>query len=304
MLTAIDLNRLKVFYVAYQTRNLTKAARELNVTRSSVSQSISKLERELKTTLFVRSNRNIQPNGWADKLYAKLLSFAESLDELAQLFEQGKSEVMGQLRIGAPPEFGSNHLIEVIQKYKVQNPLVSFELSYGVPDTLCRKLVRNELDFVFIDAVNIYSKLFPIEHKLVMKEEQVLCCSEKYFQKHLTEVTNFRELVAFDFLSHVPDALDIKFWFKHHLKFVPEKLKLSLVVDEVRALKKATLEGLGLSLLPTRLIEAEIKQKRLHVVRTKISDYINHIAVAWISKRQLSRAAKSFTDEYVSQLKL
>ncbi len=66
-----DFNRLKVFYTIYRHKSAAAAARELYISQSAVSQSLGKLERELKNQLFVRQHKKLVPTaaaGWRGAL--------------------------------------------------------------------------------------------------------------------------------------------------------------------------------------------------------------------------------------------
>lgn len=301
MLNTLDFNRMKVFYFVYQSKNLSIAAKQLNVTRSAVSQVISKLEKDLKIQLFERTNKNLVSTEWADQLFVHIEKFTNSLTNTLELFEKGKTEKIGHLRIGAPPEFGSNHLVEVIAAFTRRHPLVTFDIQFGTPDPLCKKVTQRKLDLAFVDAANVFTKLYPLESKIIMKEEEVLCCSKSYFDKHKPSAKNPEKLASLDFISHVQEALDIKFWFKHHLKKVPEKVRVVLVAEEVRALRRATIEGMGISFMPLRLVHEELKNKKLVAVETTGSNYENNIAMTWPAEKNLPPLTRFFMETYLAE---
>ena len=55
----VNFELYKVFYFCAKNSNFSKAAKELFVTQSSVSQSIKKLENEMNIKLFYRTGKNI-----------------------------------------------------------------------------------------------------------------------------------------------------------------------------------------------------------------------------------------------------
>ncbi|WP_298987202.1 LysR family transcriptional regulator [uncultured Roseibium sp.] len=57
--TLPSLTSLRAFAAAAEHRNLTKAARALNVTHSAISQQIRGLERRLGTRLIIRTQHGI-----------------------------------------------------------------------------------------------------------------------------------------------------------------------------------------------------------------------------------------------------
>ncbi len=65
----MDLNLLKVFVAVYETGTVTAASERLFVTQSAVSQSLSRLRRELGDQLFARHGRALWPTPAAHELY-------------------------------------------------------------------------------------------------------------------------------------------------------------------------------------------------------------------------------------------
>ncbi|WP_159500451.1 LysR family transcriptional regulator [Microbacterium sp. 18062] len=65
----MDLNLLTVFVAVYETGTVTAAAERLFVTQSAVSQSLTRLRRELGDQLFVREGRTLRATPAAHTLY-------------------------------------------------------------------------------------------------------------------------------------------------------------------------------------------------------------------------------------------
>ena len=64
-----NLNLLSAFYSIYQTRNLTKSARELGLAPSTLSSQLKTLRRLYGDPLFVAEGRSLQPTTTAQSLY-------------------------------------------------------------------------------------------------------------------------------------------------------------------------------------------------------------------------------------------
>ena len=75
----LDWNRLQVFAFVYRTGSILLAAKELHLTRSAVSQQLSKLEKELGAKLFERAHRKVRPTNAASRLYEIVHPFDSSL---------------------------------------------------------------------------------------------------------------------------------------------------------------------------------------------------------------------------------
>ncbi|MEV7692730.1 LysR family transcriptional regulator [Microbacterium sp. NPDC089189] len=75
----MDLNLLKVFVAVYETGTVTAAAERLFVTQSAVSQSLTRMRRELGDQLFGRDGRSLRATPAADALYSE---FREALSRV------------------------------------------------------------------------------------------------------------------------------------------------------------------------------------------------------------------------------
>ena len=53
--------RMETLLTVYETRNFTKAARQLSLTQPAVSQHIKQLEHDLDTILFIRGEKGLKP---------------------------------------------------------------------------------------------------------------------------------------------------------------------------------------------------------------------------------------------------
>ncbi|MCG9747167.1 LysR family transcriptional regulator [Shewanella sp. Isolate8] len=78
----LDLNLLRVFAVVCRTESFSKAAEELDLTQSSVSNAIARLKARVGEALFVRVGRGVKPTAAALNLYRHL---AGPLAEIEQL---------------------------------------------------------------------------------------------------------------------------------------------------------------------------------------------------------------------------
>ncbi|WP_426414896.1 LysR family transcriptional regulator [Aestuariirhabdus sp. LZHN29] len=82
-----DLNLLRAFSAVYRTASFTRAAEQLDLTQSSVSNAIHRLKRQIGEDLFVRAGRGIQPTVAAHQLHAMLENSLLDIDRVIQGFE-------------------------------------------------------------------------------------------------------------------------------------------------------------------------------------------------------------------------
>lgn len=299
MLNIPDLNRMKVFYVVYTHRSLTEAAQALNITRSAISQSLKALEEELQTKLFIRDSKQVLPTAPAELLFRTIEPFIAELQTAIAQLETGKKDPVGHLRIGAPQDFGSTHLTEVIVEFHKKYPLITFELVLAIPVTLLEMLSESKLDMAFVDNGDFHAKLYPVSIVTVMKEKFVLVCSHRYFDEFIPRQSlKYEDLKHLNFIDYVHHAPVAKMWVKHHFGKSAPDLKVVFSAESVRAVIKATKGSIGVSVVPEHLIEADLKAGRLKIISVGGRDLVNHITLARRLERPTTAREKHFVEFY------
>jgi len=297
-----DFNRLKVFYTIYRSKSAAAAAKELYISQSAVSQSLGKLERELKIQLFVRMHKKLVPTPAAERLFGIIDPFVSGLQGGLAWLEAEKSGPRGVLRIGAPVEFGSRYLVDVISVFRRRHPAVFFEVSLGHPDALLPRLAAGELDLVFAD---IFSGKGGKEMKLpsflaspIVTEKLVLVCSSGYYRAHLKRGCGPAAVSECDFLDYSRNHPALDNWFRHHFNKTFPGLKVVLTVESVQAIVSAVKGGLGLGIVPEYLLRGELRGGSVKAVKTGRPELVNCISLVRLKGRSVSPAEKAFLENF------
>lgn len=96
----IDL--LRVFVRVLETRNFTRAAADLGMSRSAVSMAVQELETRYGARMFHRSTRMVTPTEEGEALYARAQPILSDMEEVEGLFHDSGGAVEGRVRIEAP----------------------------------------------------------------------------------------------------------------------------------------------------------------------------------------------------------
>lgn len=293
LLMSVNWDRFKVFETIYRLGSLSAAAKELLISQGGVSQHLKQLERELGAQLFIRTRREAISTEVSKTLYPVVQNFLSGLSEVSAHIQLNRGKPTGVLRVAAPLEFSHWVLPPVLSVYRQKYPLVSVELTTSnIPYRTLERLQKNEIDFAFIDAADLFLRLFPVEGKTIMMERQVLVSSNRV---EAWSQNTYEDLSRGTFVSHVKEGTEIKFWFKHQFKRVPIKVAVSLSVDSVRGIIEAVKAGLGYGLVPLYLIKEDLANGKLKIIPgPKRKPYENRIAVAQIPGKKPSFTEKAF----------
>lgn len=292
MLTIPDLNRLKVFYVVYSNKSIVRAAIVLNVTRSAVSQSLKALEEEVHATLFVRNSKKMLATPAADSLYKLMVPFFQDLNSALQNIETGRLHPIGHLRIGAPLDFGSDHLTQVIAKFRKAYPEVTIELILGVPVKQLDLLCEGRLDIAFIDNGDVFEKSYPISVNTVQREEFLMVSGAKFYADNIKGDRSLAKLQRLPIVDYLPHAPVTRMWFKHHFNKSITDLTVVYSAESVRGVIKAISLGMGIGVVPRHLIQSASGQYK--VISTERKELVNQISLALPLSKKLTLTEKTF----------
>ncbi len=152
------LKRMSVFAKVVELGSFTAAARQLQMSVSSISQTVAKLEDELQVKLLNRSTRSLGLTE-AGKIYyqgcRRMLFEAQDVHE--QLYAFNNTPI-GTLRIGCSSTMAQNVLARITAKMLKEYPGLSVNLVTGIP---APDLIADGLDVVIRRWRLQDSSLFP-----------------------------------------------------------------------------------------------------------------------------------------------
>ncbi len=131
-----DLDRFELFTYVARTCNLTQAAKELRITKASLSKQIKKLELDLKVDLFTRQQQRLRLNDQGSALLEQCLRLKKELDDTRVICSQFHDEPEGELHIAAFPYFAHTLIFPKLNNFVQLYPKIKMmiQLSERVPD--------------------------------------------------------------------------------------------------------------------------------------------------------------------------
>lgn len=291
----MGLDKMRVFSAVFERGSVLEASKVIGVTPSATSQALSSLEKELGVRLFQRFPRKLVPTERALELHGFLKNWLVEYDNYISNFQSGPTnEPVGTLRIGAPPEFGSQKVTKVIGKLKQYNK-AKFEVRFGLPDQLTSRVAAGELDLAFCDYGSYLSKYKSVVvAEEVFSETAILVCSKEFYHKYVQGNLTYKHLSSLPHIDYRADAGVLALWYRHVFSKTPPQIDLRFVADNVTAIISGALEGLGLAFIPKHLIEAFLKKGSLIKISTKEKDYINPIMLVRAKARVPTPLEKIF----------
>ena len=175
----MDLHYLEYIIEIANMHSISRAAENLFITQSTLSQYLSRLESELGVSLFER-RRNEMTLTPAGKLY--VAACEQMLQQKRELYNQlsdmGQAKT-GSFSVGITPQWGAVAYSHIIGKFYESYPNVTVTEETASP--LIRMLQDGELDMAIIPLAENSS--LPLESMLLQAEELILAIPKTHAKK-------------------------------------------------------------------------------------------------------------------------
>ncbi|EPT7837616.1 HTH-type transcriptional activator AaeR [Yersinia enterocolitica] len=184
------LKRMSVFAKVVECGSFTGAARQLAMSVSSISQTVSKLESELNVKLLNRSTRRIGLTEAGRIYYPGCRRMLQEVQEVHEQLYAFNNTPTGTLRIGCSSTMAQNVLATMTAEMLKEYPGLSVNLVTGIP---APDLIADGLDVVIRVGALQDSGLFS---RRLGSMPMVVCAAKSYLAQHGTpekpsDMTNF-----------------------------------------------------------------------------------------------------------------
>jgi DNA-binding transcriptional LysR family regulator len=257
MADATNLNRLAYFAAVVDTGSFTRAAERLGITKAVVSQQVARLEREVGTTLLVRTTRRVHPTEAGRMFHARcvliLREAEDAFDELAETI----AEPRGTLRITAPYDYGTSVVVPVLTSFTARYPACRAELMLS-DQTL--DLVSGKIDMAIRVGWLTDSSL----HARRIGSFRQLIVGGPDFAKRIATAKDPEDLASLPFVANTALREPLLWQFSRgDLEHCTVRMQAAIAIDTTAAVLAAVRAGGGLSVLPEFLVADDVADGRL-----------------------------------------
>ncbi|MDO4283589.1 MAG: LysR family transcriptional regulator [Clostridia bacterium] len=147
----VDLELYRVFYVVAKNNHMTRASEELHVSQPAISQSIKKLEDQLGTILFLRSNKGMELTNEGKMFYEYVKSALELISHAENEITSFQELSKGEIKIGCSTTITKLVLLDSIQRFHQDYPNIEIHITNELTSNLILDLLKGKLDFVIFN---------------------------------------------------------------------------------------------------------------------------------------------------------
>lgn len=283
----MTLRHMKIFLAVCDFGSITVAAEKLNFTQPAVSLAIKELEDNLGIKLFDRISRKlyITEDGKHFLKYARRI--VSLYDEMEKEMKDWDS--FGMLRIGSSITIGTCLIPEYVESFSRIYPNVKINVTIDNSSVIEKKILLNELDFALIEGLAHSESIISDDF---MDDELVLVCGKNHRLSHEKEIDLSalakETLILREKGSGTREILDSTF-LTHGITAVPawESISTEAIISAVSC-------GLGVSVLPYRLVKSSLDEHKLVRVNIKGIEFKRKFHIIYHKDKHISNSASAF----------
>lgn len=282
-----SLAALRAYEAAARTRSFSAAARELNVTHAAIAQHVRAIEAHLGTPLLVRSGRGVALTDAGQRL---AMALAEGFGLITAGVRAVAADVAGRpLQVTLTPTFAENWLMPRLTGFWSAYPEVTVSLT---PSRKVVDLRRDGFDLAIrygrgswpgLDATHLVQADFVVvAAPSVLEGRKIDTIADLSALPWLFETVHYEPYRWLADLGLDPECCEVK-----------QLATLSMLLSAVRA-------GGGVSVVAAPLVEDDIAQGRLEVVRRETREGLGYYIVH--PPGMLSDSGALFKDWLLAQI--
>ncbi len=164
----MNIKQLETFLKVAETRNYTEAAKQLYISQTAITKQIQKLEEDLNTKLFIRTNKSVKLTAEGQFFLKEAEDILHRIDVSKQHLQSFKRGEAGEIRIGCMKTLDSEKLYEVIKAFEMRYPNVKVTLKKEHTTVLNQQLQDGLLDMIInIDLDMPFEKVLFDSYKVI-----------------------------------------------------------------------------------------------------------------------------------------
>ena len=286
----MTLRHMKIFCAVCSANcNTTRAAEALCMTQPAVSLAIKELEQYYGIVLFDRIGRRLQITPAGERFLQYALRISAQFDDMER--EMRNWDYAGLLRVGASITIGSQFLPNYVKAFYHRYPGTEVHVTVAPSDQLEQKLMSNELDFALVEGPSYNPHMYKEEY---MGDSLSIIASpaEGFHQGQVLSLDEFKQQ---RFLLREPGSGTREV-------FDQAAANLGFTVTPVweatstTALVNAVINGLGIAVLPYRMVLGAIERGLVVTIGAQGMDFRRSFYIIYHQDKYVTPTAHAFLE--------
>src|SRR5260370_39992928 len=282
---------MNVFVTVAQRCSFGKAAVQLGISRSRLSETIGGLEDSLGVRLLNRTRRSVAPTAAGERLLARLRPLLDDFDTVLESINAFRDKPAGLLRLTVPPPAASLLLAPLLSRFLAQYPAIDLEISV---DAALTDIVAGRFDAGMRAGDHVERDMIAV----CIGEEirSVVVAAPDYLARHPRPTTP-RDLGAHNCIRfRFPSGVLIPWQFEKKGEQFEVAVEGRLTVNDPELAVRAAVDGVGVLYTALFYAAPEIEAGRLVPLLEDWRPRSAGIFLYYPSRRQIPLPLQAFRE--------
>lgn len=249
----MDISALQTFIEVMRKGSFAAVAKERNIDPSSVSRSISGLEKELGVRLFQRTTRQLSATEAGITYFHRIEPLVEEMQHAVDLVKEVSGQPKGTLRVTASVSFGLKCITPLLAEFQTLYPDLSLDLL----------LTDSRVDLLS-ERIDLAIRLGALEDSTLIVQKLIsthyLVCASPDYLKRSGQLNQPEDIVQHNCLLFPLSGFREQWLFRHNQGKITEiPVNGSTMISNAIGLQQCAIAGMGLALLPKWLINEDLE---------------------------------------------
>ncbi|MFY0668536.1 MAG: LysR family transcriptional regulator [Alteromonas stellipolaris] len=247
---------LLIFVEVAHKRSFTLAAKKLGLSKSAISQQITKLESEIGQQLLIRNTRGVILTAVGEKLLARSELLSEQIDLTVLELDNAKSYPSGLFKVSVPPFFEKDIVVPALRQLCIEFPKLNPQL---LVTGRWQDLIENKLD-----AAIFGGKIKDCDYRALSigKVSEIFCASPRYIKQH-GNINNIEKLPNHKFIATEWQHDTLHLFDNNHANEALIDVKHYAKTNTPTTALEMVLNDMGVALLPEFLVHSLLAEEQI-----------------------------------------
>lgn len=285
----MTIRHIKIFLAVCEAGcNTTKAAEALHMSQPAVSLALRELEQYYGVTLFDRIGRRLR----ITEAGARFRDYAAHIARLFDDMEKGMKDwdAFGLIRVGASVTIGAQFLPSYVKTFYDRYPGTEVHALVAPSDQLEAEIMANTLDLALIEGVPHSPELVS---EAYMEDELAVICAPYLFPSGAQLTREQFRSQRFLLREHGSGTREVFERITEGAGFAVTPVWEAM---STTALVNAVISGLGVAVLPHRMVVGPIERGLVNAVTVEGLEFKRRFHIIYHREKYLTAAARAFLD--------
>jgi DNA-binding transcriptional LysR family regulator len=280
---------MAVFARVVETGGFTAAARELGLSKGTVSKQVARLEERLGARLMNRTTRQLHLTDAGQAYYDGSARILAEVEEVERAVAHLQSRPSGLLRLTCPVSFGQRFVAAAVADFMAELP--DLEVEMVLSDRFV-DIVEEGYDVAIRigtlpDSSLVARKLAPMR--------RCVCATREYFERR-GRPQHPTDLAEHNCLLYTYEATGTRWRLRGPDGPVSVQVSGTLHVNNGDVIRQAVLRSVGVGFLPGFIVDADIREGRIEAVLEEWSESDAAVFAVYPHRRHVAAKVRSFVD--------